>query len=149
MDNLKLVEHFETLKKFLLMEDGEFSYSLTQQLFEKVQITGVPIQNDDNISFSKLDGSCKRRVPFTESATAYLRNERQQTNLLHTIFFQISSGVAPQQLCCISTLNCIMAQSIQSSVYACQSENTRSLSFVLKSIPDIFKRNGAKYLRIF
>jgi hypothetical protein len=38
MDNLKLVGHFETLKKFLLMEDGEFSYSLTQQLFEKVQI---------------------------------------------------------------------------------------------------------------
>jgi hypothetical protein len=52
MDNLKLVEHFETLKKFLLMEDGEFSYSLTQQLFEKVQITGVPIQNNDNISFN-------------------------------------------------------------------------------------------------
>ncbi|CAB3981305.1 Gamma-tubulin complex component 6 [Paramuricea clavata] len=93
MDNLKLVGHFETLKKFLLMEDGEFSYSLTQQLFEK-----------------------------------------------------ISSGVTPQQLCCISTLNSIMAQSIQSSVYACQSENTRSLSFVLKSIPDIFKRNDVKVL---
>lgn len=36
MDDLKLMEHFETLKKFLLMEDGEFSLSLTQQLFEKV-----------------------------------------------------------------------------------------------------------------
>ena len=37
MDNLKLVDHFETLKKFLFMEDGEFSFSLTQQLFEKVR----------------------------------------------------------------------------------------------------------------
>ncbi|XP_028414465.1 gamma-tubulin complex component 6-like [Dendronephthya gigantea] len=93
MDNLKLVEHFETLKKFLLMEDGEFSYSLTQQLFEK-----------------------------------------------------ISTGVTPEQLCCISSLNSIMAQSIQSSVYACRSENSSSLSFVLKSIPDIFKRNDVKVL---
>ena len=37
MENLKLVGHFETLKKFLFMEDGEFSFSLTQQLFEKVR----------------------------------------------------------------------------------------------------------------
>lgn len=36
MDDLKIIKHFETLKKFLLMEDGEFSFSLTQQLFEKV-----------------------------------------------------------------------------------------------------------------
>ena len=41
MDNLGLIEHFETLKKFLLMEDGEFSYSLTQQLFEKVEIASL------------------------------------------------------------------------------------------------------------
>ena len=40
MENLRLVDHFETLKKFLFMEDGEFSFSLTQQLFEKVSCLG-------------------------------------------------------------------------------------------------------------
>ena len=39
MDDLKLVTHFETLRQFLLMQDGEFSVSLSQQLFEKVQTT--------------------------------------------------------------------------------------------------------------
>ena len=56
--------------------------------------------------------------------------------------FQIHSGVTPPELCCISTLNSIMAQSIESSVYACQSENAETLSFAFKSIPQTFRRNG-------
>lgn len=34
---LGVEKHFETLRHFLLMEDGEFALSLSDQLFEKVQ----------------------------------------------------------------------------------------------------------------
>ena len=53
MENLKLVDHFETLKKFLFMEDGEFSFSLTQQLFEKVSC-----QNDISRFDCRKSSSC-------------------------------------------------------------------------------------------
>lgn len=33
---LGVEKHFETLRHFLLMEDGEFALSLSDQLFEKV-----------------------------------------------------------------------------------------------------------------
>lgn len=34
---LRVEKHFEALRHFLLMEDGEFALSLTDRLFEKVR----------------------------------------------------------------------------------------------------------------
>ena len=36
MDDLQINKHFTLFKKLLFMEDGEFSLSLSNQLFEKV-----------------------------------------------------------------------------------------------------------------
>ena len=36
MDDLQINKHFNLFKKLLFMEDGEFSLSLSNQLFEKV-----------------------------------------------------------------------------------------------------------------
>ena len=36
MDDLQINKHFILFKKLLFMEDGEFSLSLSNQLFEKV-----------------------------------------------------------------------------------------------------------------
>lgn len=40
---LGVEKHFETLRHFLLMEDGEFALSLSDQLFEKVSTQFSPI----------------------------------------------------------------------------------------------------------
>ena len=39
MDDLQINKHFNLFKKLLFMEDGEFSLSLSSQLFEKVSFT--------------------------------------------------------------------------------------------------------------
>ena len=36
LDDLQISQHFNLFKKLLFMEDGEFSLSLSNQLFEKV-----------------------------------------------------------------------------------------------------------------
>jgi hypothetical protein len=36
MEELELQQQFEVFRKFLFMEDGEFSLSLSDQMFEKV-----------------------------------------------------------------------------------------------------------------
>lgn len=38
MDDLHINKHFDLFKKLLFMEDGEFSLSLSNQLFEKVPV---------------------------------------------------------------------------------------------------------------
>ena len=38
MDDQHINKHFDLFKKLLFMEDGEFSLSLSNQLFEKVPV---------------------------------------------------------------------------------------------------------------
>ena len=39
MQDLKIGEHFEAIRLFLLLEDGEFGHALTDSLFHKVNAT--------------------------------------------------------------------------------------------------------------
>ena len=36
LDELQINQHFEALRSFLIMHDGEFSQTLSEQLFDKV-----------------------------------------------------------------------------------------------------------------
>lgn len=40
MQDLKIGEHFEAIRLFLLLEDGEFGHALTDSLFHKVNDEG-------------------------------------------------------------------------------------------------------------
>ena len=43
---LLIDRHFEALRRFMLMQDGEFGHSLSHQLFDKVQDISV---NNNNL----------------------------------------------------------------------------------------------------
>ena len=43
MTELKMNHHFTMLRRYMLMEDGEFSQCLADQLFEKVRLVVVVI----------------------------------------------------------------------------------------------------------
>ena len=51
MTDLGIEQHFKALRSFLLMEDGEFGESLSDQLFEKVHHVkfGLDQQKDSTV----------------------------------------------------------------------------------------------------
>ena len=43
IEDLRINKHFDLFKKLLFMEDGEFSLSLSNQLFEKVTLLSLTL----------------------------------------------------------------------------------------------------------
>ena len=71
MDDLQINKHFTLFKKLLFMEDGEFSLSLSNQLFEKVC--------DDFCSslhlLAYLDVGCPTCLNFFVGHTCFCRRQ--------------------------------------------------------------------------
>ena len=85
MDDLQINKHFTLFKKLLFMEDGEFSLSLSNQLFEKVC--------DDVCSslqlLAYLDVGCPTCLNFLLDIHVFCR--RQNAFLLTLLLIQTGS----------------------------------------------------------
>lgn len=117
---LQLEAHFEALRHFLLMEDGEFAQSLSDLLFEKVSRIGVAV---------RLWGRQRRR-----DCLATLRP-----------FLQLGAGQTPGELLTPVVLNAALRKALQHSLHG-DSPLAANLSFALKFLPEAFVPNAPDVL---
>lgn len=113
---LQLEAHFEALRHFLLMEDGEFAQSLSDLLFEKVGPWG---------------GAAGRGGCWTPRDPPPLP--------------QLGAGQTPGELLNPLVLNAVLRKALQYSLHG-DSPLAANLSFALKFLPEAFVPNAPDVL---
>lgn len=116
---LRLEAHFEALRHFLLMEDGEFAQSLSDLLFEKVSPPhrGVWLQGG---GWDTLGTLCP-------------------------LLPQLGAGQTPGELLSPLALNTVLSKALQYSLHG-DSPLAANLSFALKFLPEAFAPNAPDVL---
>lgn len=118
---LGLEAHFEALRHFLLMEDGEFAQSLSDLLFEKVtpgRGAGVAA------------GRGRRAGPPRDS---------------RALSRQLGAGQTPGELLSPLVLNSVLSKALQYSLRG-DTPYADNLSFALKFLPEAFAPNAPDVL---
>lgn len=118
---LRLDAHFEALRHFLLMEDGEFAQSLSDLLFEKVAAGGGPW------------GVRRPGRALGPRADAWASP------------FQLGAGQTPGELLTPLVLNSALSKALQHSLHG-DSPLAANLSFALKFLPEAFAPNAPDVL---
>lgn len=117
---LRLEAHFEALRHFLLMEDGEFAQSLSDLLFEKV-------------------------TPGVEGCgtPGHGRPGHPQDPVSSPV--QLGAGQTPGELLSPLVLNAVLSKALQYSLHG-DSPHAANLSFALKFLPEAFAPNAPDVL---
>lgn len=122
---LHLEAHFEALRHFLLMEDGEFAQSLSDLLFEKVAL-----------AWSECGGGT------AGGGTACARDPSGHMCPLPP---QLGAGQTPGELLNPLVLNSVLSKALQYSLHG-DTPHAANLSFALKSLPEVFAPNAPDVL---
>lgn len=117
---LRLEAHFEALRHFLLMEDGEFAQSLSDLLFEKV----TPGCGGVRHTWRRWPGHSQNPVPSP---------------------VQLGAGQTPGELLSPLVLNAVLSKALQYSLHG-DSPHAANLSFALKFLPEAFAPNAPDVL---
>lgn len=120
---LHLGAHFEALRHFLLMEDGEFAQSLSDLLFEKVRP-----------GWGGHRWGCGR-------GSGGLGTPRDTRALL----LQLGAGQTPGELLSPLVLNSVLSKALQYSLHG-DTPHAANLSFALKFLPETFAPNAPDVL---
>ena len=118
---LRLEAHFEALRHFLLMEDGEFAQSLSDLLFEKV----IP---RTGCGAAGTGAGCWTATDPVPAAS-----------------LQLGAGQTPGELLNPLVLNTVLRKALQYSLHG-DSPLAANLSFALKFLPEAFVPNAPDVL---
>ncbi|XP_010359527.2 gamma-tubulin complex component 6 isoform X2 [Rhinopithecus roxellana] len=138
---LHLEAHYEALRHFLLMEDGEFAQSLSDLLFEKVT-------SGHGVGPVVEGRPWERRLaagPQTHGAPASARYVLGTPGDTGPFSAQLGAGQTPGELLNPLVLNSVLSKALQCSLHG-DTPHASNLSLALKYLPEVFAPNAPDVL---